>query len=100
MTVKSCEKQEKSQVLLTIEVGPEEFNAAIEKAYRKNRRKYRVNGFRPGKATRKMIEVVYGEEIETAAERMVSIALERGAPDNVTALLIAGDPPLQDHSEV
>ena len=63
MTVKSCEKQEKSQVLLTIEVGPEEFNAAIEKAYRKNRRRYRVNGFRPGKATRKMIEFVYGEEV-------------------------------------
>ena len=63
MNVKSCEKQEKSRVLLTIEVGPEEFEAAIEKAYRKNRRKYRVNGFRPGKATRKMIESVYGKEV-------------------------------------
>ena len=47
-----------------------------------------------------LFEIVYGGEIETAAERMVSIALERGAPDNVTALLIAGDPPLREHSEV
>ncbi|MBQ9521919.1 MAG: trigger factor [Oscillospiraceae bacterium] len=63
MNVKSCEKQEKSQVLLTIEVGPDEFDAAIEKAYKKNRRKYRVAGFRPGKASRKMIEAVYGREV-------------------------------------
>ena len=39
MTVKSCEKIEKSQVVLTIEVGAAEFEAAIEKAYRKMRRK-------------------------------------------------------------
>ena len=53
MHVKSCEKQEKSLVVLTVEVGPDEFDAAIEKAYQKTRRKYRVPGFRPGKATRK-----------------------------------------------
>ncbi|MBR3569714.1 MAG: trigger factor [Oscillibacter sp.] len=63
MNVKSCEKKEKSLVTLTIEVGPDEFNAAIEKAYKKNRRKYRVPGFRPGKATRKMIETVYGPQV-------------------------------------
>ena len=39
MSVKSCEKIEKSQVVLTIEVGAPEFEAAIEKAYQKIRRK-------------------------------------------------------------
>ena len=39
MTVKSCEKLEKSQVALTIEVGAAEFEAAVEKAYQKMRRK-------------------------------------------------------------
>ena len=39
MSVKSCEKVEKSQVALTIEVGAEEFEAAVEKAYRKMRRR-------------------------------------------------------------
>ncbi len=33
MSVKSCEKIEKSQVALTIEVCAAEFQAAIEKAY-------------------------------------------------------------------
>ena len=56
MSVKSCEKVEKSQVVLTIEVGAAEFEAAVEKAYQKMRRKINVPGFRPGKAPRKIIE--------------------------------------------
>jgi protein phosphatase len=40
-----------------------------------------------------LFEIVYGGELETAAERMVDIALERGAPDNVTALILAADDP-------
>ena len=40
-----------------------------------------------------LFEVVYGGELETAAERMVNIALERGAPDNVTALILTVDDP-------
>ena len=56
MTVKSCEKVEKSQVALTIEVGAAEFQAAIEKAYQKMRKNINVPGFRPGKAPRKVIE--------------------------------------------
>ena len=63
MTVKNCEKIEKSQVVLTIEVDAEEFDAAMEKAYRKMRRNLRVPGFRPGKAPRKMIEGMYGPEV-------------------------------------
>ena len=63
MTVKNCEKVEKSQVVLTIEVGSAEFEAAIEKAYQKMRKKINVQGFRPGKAPRKMIEKMYGAEV-------------------------------------
>ena len=63
MSVKSCEKIEKSQVVLTIEVGAAEFDAAIEKAYQKMRKKINVQGFRPGKAPRKMIEKMYGAEV-------------------------------------
>ena len=33
MTVKSCEKLEKSRVALTIETSAEEFEAAVNKAY-------------------------------------------------------------------
>ena len=63
MSVKSCEKVEKSQVALTIEVGAAEFQAAVEKAYQKMRRKINVPGFRPGKAPRKLIEGMYGAEV-------------------------------------
>ena len=63
MSVKSCEKIEKSQVALTIEVGAAEFQAAIEKAYQKMRKNINVPGFRPGKAPRKMIEKMYGAEV-------------------------------------
>ena len=63
MSVKSCEKVEKSQVALTVEVGAAEFEAAIEKAYQKMRKKINVPGFRPGKAPRKIIEGMYGAEV-------------------------------------
>ena len=60
MSVKNCEKLEKSRVALTVEVDAETFEAAIEKAYRKVRNQVNVPGFRKGKAHRKMIESLYG----------------------------------------
>ena len=72
MSVKSCEKVEKSQVALTIEVGAEAFEQAIEKAYLKMRKKINVPGFRPGKAPRKMIESMYG--VEVFYEEAINIA--------------------------
>ncbi len=62
MNVKSCEKVEKSRVALTISVGAEEFEAAVNKAYLKMRGKINVPGFRAGKAPRKIIEKMYGAE--------------------------------------
>ena len=47
-----------------------------------------------------LFEIVYGGKLDTAAERMVAIALERGAPDNVTALVLADDDAVSSHSEV
>ena len=43
MTVKSCEKLEKSRVALTIETSAEEFEAAVNKAYLKMRGKINVD---------------------------------------------------------
>ena len=73
MSVKNCEKLENSKVVLTIEVGAEEFEAAINKAYLKMRGKIAVAGFRPGKAPRKMIEKLYG--VEVFYEEAVNIVL-------------------------
>ena len=63
MTVKSCEKLEKSRVALTIETSAEEFETAVNKAYLKMRGKINVPGFRVGKAPRKIIEKMYGAEV-------------------------------------
>lgn len=79
MSVKSCEKLEKSMVALTVEVSAEDFEAAVEKAYRKQRGSIRVPGFRPGKAPRKMIENMYGAGI------FYEEAVNEALPDAYTA---------------
>ena len=38
-----------------------------------------------------LFEIAYGGELETAADRMMGIALDRGAPDNVTLILLSAD---------
>ena len=63
MNVKSVEKQEKSTVELIIEIGAEEFEAAVQKTYLKQRSKIMVPGFRKGKAPRKVIEGMYGSGV-------------------------------------
>lgn len=63
MKVTNVEKLEKSRVALTIEADAQEFEAAIEKAYRKERGRIQIPGFRKGKAPRKLIESMYGNQI-------------------------------------
>ena len=67
------EKLEKNMAKLTIETSAEEFEAAIEKAYQKNKGKMNVQGFRKGKAPRKVIEKMYGAGIfcEEAANILI-----------------------------
>ena len=79
MSVKSCETLEKSMVALTVEVSAGEFEAAVEKAYRKQRGSIRVPGFRPGKAPRKMIENMYGAGV------FYEEAVNEALPDAYTA---------------
>ena len=78
MTVKSCEKLEKSRVALTIEASAEEFEAAVNKAYLKMRGKINVPGFRVGKAPRKIIEKMYGENVffEAAVDKLYRPAMQ------------------------
>lgn len=73
MNVKSVvENKEKFEVELIVEVGAEEFEAGIEKVYRKSRGNISVPGFRKGKAPRKVIEGMYGASVfyEDAIEEL------------------------------
>ena len=67
------EKLEKNMAKFTIEVSAEEFDAAVEKAYQKNKGKITLPGFRRGKAPRRMIEKMYGSGIfyEDAANALI-----------------------------
>ena len=63
MKLTNVEKKEKNQVALSIVVAADVFEAACEKSYRKNVRNINIQGFRQGKAPRKIIEKLYGPEV-------------------------------------
>ena len=67
------ENLEKSMAKLTIEVSAEQFEAAMQKAYIKNKGRIQLPGFRKGKAPRAMIEKMYGAAIfyEEAANILI-----------------------------
>ncbi len=77
------EKLEKNMAKLTIEVSADEFEAALEKAYNKNKGKITLPGFRKGKAPRKMIEKMYGAGIfyEDAANEIIPEAYAKAADE-------------------
>ena len=68
------EKSEKGMLKLTVEVSGKVWEEAIEKAYEKNKGKYNIQGFRKGKAPRKVIEKNYGDTVfyDDAFEDVVS----------------------------
>lgn len=78
------EKLEKNMVKLTIEASAEELDAAIEKAYQKNKGKISVQGFRKGKAPRAVIEKLYGAGIffEDAANALIPKAYDEAVKES------------------
>lgn len=77
------EKLEKNMAKLTIETSAEEFEKAIEKAYQKNKGKMSVQGFRKGKAPRKLIEKMYGKNVfwEEAANIIIPEAYSKAVDE-------------------
>ena len=55
--------KENGVVKFTIEFSKDEFNEAINKAYLANRSRFSIDGFRKGKAPRKIIENFYGHDV-------------------------------------
>lgn len=80
----TVEKIEKNVVSFEFSVTAEEFEVAIEKAYKKNVGKINIQGFRKGKAPRKLIEKYYGVEIfyEDAINIVLPDAYDKAVEEN------------------
>ena len=78
MSLKNAEVKETNRVELEVEVGAEEFEAAVEKAYRKNIKNMNIPGFRKGKAPRRFVEKMYGTGVfyEDAVNALYPTALD------------------------
>ncbi|NLY70249.1 MAG: trigger factor [Clostridiales bacterium] len=65
-------KKKKNEVEFKLEFTAEEFDKAIDEVYRATKGRYAVDGFRKGKAPRKLIESKYGEDVfyEDAIEKL------------------------------
>ena len=62
MNVKSVEN-EKGSAKVVVEIGKDEFETALGKAYAKAKKNIMVPGFRKGKAPRKVVEAMYGATV-------------------------------------
>lgn len=63
MSLKSSKKVDTNRYELDITIDAESFAKACEAAYKKSVKKISVPGFRKGKAPRKIIEKMYGEDV-------------------------------------
>ena len=79
----TVEKLENSMAKLKITVSADELEKAIERAYQKNKGKIQIHGFRKGKAPRKFIEKIYGQEIfyEDAANDLIESEYPKAAEE-------------------
>ena len=59
----TVKKLENKNVQIEITLNAEEWEKELTASYNKNKGKYKVEGFRQGKAPRKFIEKIYGEHI-------------------------------------
>ena len=59
----TVEKISGNQVKITFEISADKFGEAVQKAYLKVRGRLNVPGFRKGKAPRRLIETMYGENV-------------------------------------
>ena len=96
MNVKNFEKKEKNEVEITVEITADEFENAINTAYKNNKNQINVPGFRKGKAPRKIIEGIYGAKVfyDDAMDIIYPQAYEFAITEN--NLNVVGKPSILD----
>ena len=92
MIVKNVEKNENNTAVFTVESDKTEFEAAVQRAYIKNKSQIYIPGFRKGKAPRQVIEGMYGHEVfyQDALDELAPKAYELGVTEN--ELQVVGAP--------
>jgi trigger factor len=94
----TVERPRPCEVALTIEVGPEQMEQAVDRAYREFSKYVRIPGFRPGKAPRNLLEqmldadavkqrareIVVGAAYKAAIEQEKIEPFDQGTVDEVT----------------
>lgn len=83
MSLKGSKKVDTNRYELEILIDAESFQNAIKEAYKQNRKKINVQGFRKGKAPLSIIEKYYGEGVffEDALNLLYADALESAAKE-------------------
>ncbi|MDO4622960.1 MAG: trigger factor [Eubacteriales bacterium] len=83
MSVK-VENLEKNMAKLTIEVSAEDFEAAMQHAYQKQKKNISIPGFRKGKVPKQMVEKMYGPAIfyEDAANELINENYPKAAEES------------------
>ncbi len=80
----TIEKKENSQVQIALEASREEFAAALQKSYNKNKKRFQVPGFRRGKVPYQLVVKYYGEGVlyEDAIDEIVNPAYSQVVKEN------------------
>ena len=96
MLVKNVEKKENNTAAFQVETDKAEFEAAVNKAYLKNKGQIYIPGFRKGKAPRAVIEGMYGAEAfyQDACDELAPQAFEFGLRES--GLRMVGAPAMKD----
>lgn len=56
-------KKENSQIKISFSIAKEEWQEAINEAYKKNKKNYKLEGFRKGNVPKSLLEKTYGQQI-------------------------------------
>ena len=78
MSLKSVKNGEKNQSVLEIQIPKADFEAAVNKVYKKEVGRISIPGFRKGKAPRAIVEKMYGKGVfyEDALNSLLPSVLE------------------------
>ena len=96
MNVKSVEKNENNTAKVVLEVEKDQFQNALDKAYRKVKNTIYIPGFRKGKAPRKIVEGMYGANVfyEDAINLIFPEIWEQATTES--ELKVVGSPSVSD----